>query len=186
VIVNLVDRPGGEPETSWIIALDSLAVPVEEVVRELEALTWLAGEEYPAMSIMDSRQGVHNWGASASFAEFVLSIASGGLAGLSATAVDAAARDLFRKFRERADGDDWGNVITEEQAVQVAKSRLAMQYGVAPEELSVWKAETDSVTQAHTFHFRHPDGRTFGAIVGIIKDSPTCMRIWREAASNGS
>ncbi|MFF7394555.1 hypothetical protein ACFZAE_39850 [Streptomyces scabiei] len=182
VIVNLTDHPSGDPETSWIIALDSLAVSVEDVMSELERLTWLAGEEYPAMSSLQSRQGAYNWGASSSFAEFVLSIASGGMGGLSAMAVDAAVRDVFRKLRERANGDDWGNVISEEEASQVAMSRIATQYGVPSEELTVQRAETYATTPAHEFLFRHADGRTFGAVVGIVKDSPTCMRIWREIA----
>ncbi|MFD5103611.1 hypothetical protein [Streptomyces albidochromogenes] len=182
VIVHLTDHPSGDPETSWIIALDSLDLPVEDVMSELQTLTWLAGDEYPAMSSLQSRQGVYNWGASNSFAEFVLSVASGGIGGLSAMAIDAAVRDLFTKLRERANGDDWGSVISEENASQVARSRIATQYGVPSDELTIQRAETDATIRTHEFLFRHTDGRTFGAVVGIVKDSPTCMRIWREAA----
>ncbi|MFD5265263.1 hypothetical protein [Streptomyces sp. NPDC058335] len=182
MIVNLTDHPSVEPETSWIISLDSLDVPVEDVVSELETLTWLAGDEYPAMSSLRSRQSVFNWGASGSSAEFVLSIASGGLGGLSAMAIDTAVRDVFRKLRERANGDDWGNAISEENASQVARSRIATQYSVPSDELTALRAETDIGQRTHEFLFRHSDGRTFGAVVGLVKDSPTCMRIWREIA----
>jgi hypothetical protein len=186
VIVNLTDHPNDDPETTWIITLDSLDFPVDDVMSELEKLTWLAGDEYPAMSSLQSRQGVYNWGASNSFAEFVLSIASGGMGGLSAIAIDTAVRDLFRKLRERASGDDWGNTVSEENACRVARSRIATQYSVPPDELTTQRTETDTTQRTHEFLFRHADGRTFGAVVGIVKDAPTCMRIWREAATSGS
>ncbi|MFE8960319.1 hypothetical protein [Streptomyces iakyrus] len=186
VIVNLTDHPSGDPETSWIIALDSLDLPVEDIMSELEKLTWLAGDEYPAFSSLQSRQGVYNWGASNSFAEFILSVASGGMGGLSAIAIDAAVRDMFRKLRERANGDDWGDVISEENASQVARSRLATQYNVPSDELTTLRAETNTEQRTHEFLFRHSDGRKFGAVVGIVKDSPTCMRIWRECGTNES
>ncbi|MBT2871273.1 hypothetical protein [Streptomyces sp. McG7] len=186
VIVNLTDHPSDDPETSWIIALDSLDFPIEDVMSELEALAWLAGGEYPVMSNLQSRQGVYNWGSSHSFAEFVLSIASGGIGGLSAMAIDTAVKDLFRKFRERANGDDWGDAISEENASQVARSRIATQYSVLPDELTTQRVETDTAQRTHEFLFRHTDGRTFGAVVGIVKDSPTCMRIWRQVAISES
>ncbi|MFK4118046.1 hypothetical protein [Streptomyces longwoodensis] len=186
VIVNLTDHPSGDPETSWIIALESLDFPVDDVMSELEKLTWLAGDEYPAMSSLRSRQGIHNWGASNSFAEFVLSIASGGIGGLSAMVIDTAVRDLFRRLCERANGDDWGDAISEESACQVARSRIATQYSVPSDELTVQRTETDTAQRTHEFLFRHADGRTFGAVVGLVKDAPTCMRIWRVAAASGS
>ncbi|WP_371660968.1 hypothetical protein [Streptomyces sp. NBC_00280] len=179
VIVNLTDHPGIEPEVSWILPLDALDMSVEETIEQLQALTWLTGEEYPVMSSLQSRYGVHNWGSSSSFAEFVLSLSAGGLGSLGATAIDTAVRGGLRKLRDRARGDDWGNVISEEDALSVAKSRIASQYNVEAEELTVRRSQTDSVERSHEFEFTHADGRSFGAVVGIFKDSPTCTRIWR-------
>ncbi|MFE2094901.1 hypothetical protein [Streptomyces sp. NPDC059460] len=183
VIVNLTDYPGTAPEASWILPLDALDMSVEETIEQLQALTWLTGEEHPVMSSLQSRYGVHNWGSSSSFAEFILNMSAGGFGALGATAIDAAVRDTFRKLRDRARGDDWGSVISEEDALSVAKSRIASQYDVEAEELTVRKAQTDAVVRSHEFEFGHADGRAFGAVVGIFKDSPTCMRIWRSGPS---
>ncbi|MGW6902654.1 hypothetical protein ACWGF2_39695 [Streptomyces sp. NPDC054919] len=183
VIVNLTDYPGTDPETSWILPLDALDMSVEDTIEQLQALTWLAGEEYPVMSSLQSRYGVHNWGSSSSYAEFILNMSAGGFGSLGATVIDSAVRSTFRKLRDRARGDDWGNMISEDDALGVAKSRIAAQYQVQAEELTVRKAQTDAADQSHEFEFDHADGRSFGAVVGIFKDSPTCMRIWREGPS---
>lgn len=179
VIMNLTDHPGVEPEVSWILPLDSLDMSVEETIEQLQALTWSTGEDYPVMSSLQSRYGIHNWGSSSSFAEFILSLSAGGLGSLGATAIDAAVRNSFRKLRDRARGDDWGDVISEEDALSVAKSRVASQYNVEAEALIVRRAQTDVVERSHEFEFTHADGRSFGAVVGIFRDSPTCTRIWR-------
>ncbi|MEW2312246.1 hypothetical protein AB0918_27045 [Streptomyces sp. NPDC006864] len=186
VIVNLTDHPGVEPEVSWILPLDALDMSVEETIEQLQALTWSTGEEYPVMSSLHSRYGIHNWGSSSSFAEFILSLSAGGLGSLGATAIDAAVRESFRKLRDRARGDDWGDVISEEDALGVAKSRIASQYNIEAEALSVRRAQTDAVERSHEFEFIHTDGRSFGAVVGIFKDSPTCMRIWRSGTDAAS
>ncbi|GAB3952919.1 hypothetical protein [Streptomyces sparsus] len=186
VIVNLTEHPQSEPETSWIIALDSLDMSVEDTASQLESLTWLSGEQYPVMSSLNSRHGVHNWGASSSFAEFILNVSAGGLGGLGAAAVDAAVRDLFGKFRERSAGDQWGNVISEEDAARVALARISTQYGVPSTELTIHKALTDAANCSHEFSFKHADGRAYGAVVGIVEDSPTCMRLWREVAPDSA
>ncbi|MET3984781.1 hypothetical protein [Streptomyces sp. PvR034] len=186
VIVNLTKYPRGEPETSWVISLDSLGISVEEAMAELQTLTWMAGKQYPVMSSLNSRLGIHNWGASSSFVEFVLDMSAGGLGGLSATAIDTAVRDLFSRFRSRARSDEWGALISEEDALSVARSRISTQYSVAVEDLAVQRAEADASDQSHSFGFSHPDGRSFGAVVGIVKDSPTCMRIWREGPESAA
>ncbi|MFI1782362.1 hypothetical protein [Streptomyces rubiginosohelvolus] len=186
VIVNLTDHPGVEPEVSWILPLVALDMSVEETIELLQALTWSTGEEYPVMSSLQSRSGIHNWGSSSSFAEFVLSLSAGGLGSLGATAIDSAVRESFRKLRDRARGDDWGDVISEADALSVAKARIASQYSIEAEELTVRRALTDAVERSHEFDFTHTDGRSFGAVVGIFKDSPTCTRIWRSGTDTAS
>lgn len=186
VIVNLTEHPGVDPEVSWILPLDALDMSVEETIEQLQALTWSTGEDYPVMSSLQSRYGIHNWGSSSSFAEFILSLSAGGLGSLGATAIDAAVRESFRKLRDRARGDDWGDMISEEDAMNVAKSRIVSQYNVEAEVLTVRKVETDVVERSHEFEFVHADGRSFGAVVGIFKDSPTCMRIWRSGPDPAS
>ncbi|MEU5329075.1 hypothetical protein [Streptomyces parvus] len=179
VIVNLTDHPGVEPEVAWILPLDALDMSVEETIEQLQALTWSTGDEVPVMSSLQSRYGIHNWGSSSSFAEFILSLSAGGLGSLGATAIDAAVRESLRKLRDRARGDNWGDVISEEDALDLAKSRIASHYTIEAEALTVRRAQTDAVERSHEFDFVHTDGRSFGAVVGIFKDSPTCMRIWR-------
>ncbi|MFH9367311.1 hypothetical protein ACH4K8_16685 [Streptomyces anulatus] len=186
VIVNLTDHPESDPRTSWILSLDALDMTVEDTMGMLESLTWLGGGEYPAMSSLRSRTGVYNWGASSSSSQFVLDLAASGLAGMGVVAIDAGVRAVFRKLRDRARGDDWGGVISEEDALTVAKSRIASQYGVEQDDLAVRRAQTDAVDHSHEFEFDHSDGRSFGAVVGIFKDSPSCTRIWREAPTDTS
>ncbi|MEV3849337.1 hypothetical protein ACIF6H_03565 [Streptomyces microflavus] len=186
VIVNLTDHPGVEPEVSWILPLDALDMSVEETVEQPQALTWSTGEEYPVMSSLQIRYGIHNWGSSSSLAEFILSLSASGLGSLGATAIDAAVRESFRKLRDRARDDDWGDVISEEDALSVAKSRITSQYNVEAEELTLRRAQTDAVERSHEFEFTHTDGRSFGAVGGIFKDSPTCTRIWRSGTDAAS
>ncbi|MEF2528323.1 hypothetical protein [Streptomyces sp. CS62] len=183
IIVSLSDYAGGEPSESWVLTVDGLDMTVDETLRQLQELTWATKGEYPVMSSLRSRQGVHDWGASSAFVEFILDVSASGVGALGAVAFEAAVRDLFSRFRSRSRGDYWGNTISEEDALAVARRRVASQYGVEPEELSVQRAEIDAVDGAHDFRFSHADGRTFGAVVGILRDSPTCMRIWREEPS---
>ncbi|MFJ3911236.1 hypothetical protein [Streptomyces vinaceus] len=180
VIVNLTEYPGTEPEVSWILSLDSADITVEEAIAELRALAWMAGQKHPTPNSVRSRQGIHDWGGSSSFAEFVLEMSAGGLGGLSATAIDAGVRDVLSRFRGRARSDAWGDLISEEDALRVARSRVATQYSVAAEDLVVERAEANARDQSHSFRFRHTDGRSFGADVGIVKESPSCMKVWRE------
>ncbi|MFD6937322.1 hypothetical protein ACFWAP_14390 [Streptomyces goshikiensis] len=108
IVVNLTDYPGSDPQASWIIALDGLDMSVEDMMRELQELTWATKDDYPVMSSLRSRQGVHNWGASSTFAEFILDMSAGGVGALGAVGFQAAVRDLFGRFRVRSRGDYWG------------------------------------------------------------------------------
>ncbi|MCX4819963.1 hypothetical protein OG883_08605 [Streptomyces sp. NBC_01142] len=182
-VVKLADQPASEPDEVWILTLDEFQMPAEEVIKELQSLTWLPGAEYPLMSNISTRQGITNWGASSSFSEFILQMGAGGLGGVQAAAVTTGVSALYGKFRDRSRGDHWGDVISEETALAVAKTHIASQYGVAANSLTLLRSETDAANKSFEFAFNHPDGRSFGAEVGVIKDSPTCMRIWRQAAS---
>ncbi|WP_327375416.1 hypothetical protein OG393_16545 [Streptomyces sp. NBC_01216] len=180
--MKLTEHPTSEPDQVWVLSLDTFQMPADDVIKELEALTWLPGAEYPVMSHISARQGVTNWGASSSFMEFVLEMSSSGLGGVATLAVSAAVKELYSKLRGRSQGDHWGDVISEETAVAVAKQRIASQYGVEGDSLTLSRSETDAANRSFHFAFSHPDGRSFGAEVGILKDAPTCMRIWRQVA----
>ncbi|WP_128643420.1 hypothetical protein [Streptomyces sp. SS] len=180
--MKLTDHPTSAPDEVWILSLDSFQMPADDVIKELEALTWLRGAEYPTMSRISSRQGITNWGASSSFIEFVLEMSSNGAGGVGTVVVAAAVKALYSKFRERSQGDHWGDVVPEETAIAVAKLRIASQYSVESESLTLSRSETDAANRSFTFTFNHPDGGSFGAEVGILKDAPTCMRIWRQVS----
>ncbi|MEU5689539.1 hypothetical protein DEJ48_18795 [Streptomyces venezuelae] len=181
-IVKLTDHPTSEPDEVWVLSLDSFEMPADDIIKELEALTWLRGAEYPAMSHISSRQGITNWGASSSFMEFVLEMSSNGMGGVTTVVVSEAVKALYSKLRRRSQGDHWGNVISEETAIAVAKQRIASQYDVEGDSLTLSRSETDAANHSFHFTFSHPDGRSFGAEVGILRDAPTCMRIWRQVA----
>ncbi|MFJ3580972.1 hypothetical protein ACIPPS_01875 [Streptomyces sp. NPDC090127] len=183
-IVKLMDHPTSEPDEVWILSVDSFEMATEEVIKELQALTWLPDAEYPLMSHISVRHGITNWGASSTFAEFVLEMGAGGLGGVEAVAVTAAIRSLYGKFRGRSQGDHWGDMIPEDTAAAEAKRRIAAQYEVEAETLTLSRSETDAANKTFDFTFTHSDGRSFGAQVGVLRDSPTCMRIWRQATSD--
>ncbi|MEU8838485.1 hypothetical protein AB0D97_05030 [Streptomyces roseus] len=183
VIVNLTEYPGMQPDTSWVLSLDSLDIPAEEALGELRTLSRIGPTGRPVPNSLSSRAGEHDWGGSSSSAEFLLELSAGGLGALSATAIDAAVRDVFRRLRARARSDSWGELMTEEQALGAARTRIAAQYGVPADELVVQGAEVDAVEGTHAFTFSHADGRSFGAVVGLLKDAPSCMRVWRKGRS---
>ncbi|MFE7515625.1 hypothetical protein ACFU8I_31035 [Streptomyces sp. NPDC057540] len=181
-IVKLTDHPALDPDEVWIFSLDSFDMPADDVIKELEALTWLRGAQYPAMSQISSRQGITNWGASSSFMEFVLEMSSNGAGGVATVVVSEAVKALYSKLRGRSRGDHWEDVVSEETAIAVAKRRITSQYNVEGDSLTLSRSETDAANRSFHFTFSHPDGRSFGAEVGILKDAPTCMRIWRQVA----
>ena len=181
-IVKLTDHPTSEPDEVWVLSLDSFEMPADDIIKELENLTWLRGAEYPVMSHISSRQGITNWGASSSFMEFVLEMSSNGMGGVTTVVVSEAVKALYSKLRRRSQGDHWGDVISEETAIAVAKQRIATQYDVEGDNLTLSRSETDAANRSFHFIFSHPDGRSFGAEVGILRDAPTCMRIWRQVA----
>ncbi|WP_322870474.1 hypothetical protein [Streptomyces goshikiensis] len=185
-IVKITDHPTSEPDEVWVLSLDSFQMPADYVIKELQALTWLRGAACPAMSQISSQQGITNWGASSSSMEFVLAMSSNGAGGVAAVAVAGAVKALYSKLRERSQGDRWGDVVSEETAIAVAKQRIASQYGVEGSNLVPSRSETDAGNRSFQFAFSHPDGRSFGAEVGILKNAPTCMRIWRQVAPKQS
>ncbi|MEU3952835.1 hypothetical protein AB0F45_11000 [Streptomyces achromogenes] len=180
--MKLTDHPTSEPDEVWVLSLDSFEMPADDVIKELEALTWLRGTEYPAMSHISSRQAITNWGASSSFMEFILEMSSNGMGGIATVVVSEAVKALYSKLRERSQGDHWGDAVSEETAIAVAKQRIASQYSVEGDSLTLSRSETDAENRRFHFAFSHPDGRSFGAEVGLLKDAPTCMRIWRQVA----
>ncbi|WP_330297758.1 hypothetical protein [Streptomyces sp. NBC_00503] len=180
--MKITDHPTSEPDEVWVLSLSSFQMSADDVIKELQALTWLRGAEYPAMSQISSRQGITNWGASSSSIEFVLEMSSNGAGGVATVVVSGAVKALYAKFRERSQGDRWGSMVSEETAAAVAKQRIASQYSVEGDSLTLSRSETDAATRSFHFAFSHPDGRSFGAEVGIVKEAPTCMRIWRQVA----
>ncbi|MCI4039898.1 hypothetical protein [Streptomyces sp. TRM75563] len=180
--MKITEHPASEPDEVWILSLDSFQMPADDVIKDLQALTWLPGAEYPAMSHISYRQGIANWGSSSSFMEFILQVSSDGMAGVGTVAVSAAIKKLYSKLRERSQGDHWGDLVPEETAIAVAKQRIASQYSLESESLTLTQSEADVANRSFRFTFSHPDGGSFGAEVGILKDAPTCMRIWRHVA----
>ncbi|MFI1923437.1 hypothetical protein [Streptomyces sp. NPDC020377] len=182
-IVKLTDHPTSAPDEVWILSLDGFQMPSEDVIKELLSLTHLPGGDYPVMSHIGSRQGITNWGASSSFVEFILEMSSSGLGGVGTVAVAAAIKSRYAKFRDRSRGDHWGDMISEETALELARMRIAAQYDVDRESLRLSRSETDAASQRFEFTFNHPDGRSFGAEIGILRRAPTCTRIWRQVAT---
>ncbi|MEV6198793.1 hypothetical protein AB0M64_02325 [Streptomyces sp. NPDC051771] len=181
--MKLTAHLSAEPEEIWILDVESLEMTSDEVIKELQDLTWRPGAPFPLMSSIRGRQSILNWGASSSLSEFILEMGAGGLGGLEAAGLAAAIRYTYGKFRDRSQGDPWGESIAEEVALAQAKARIVEHYGVAEDALTVRRAETNAVDKRFEFTFSHTDGRSFGAEVGVIKDAPTCMRLWREAPS---
>lgn len=179
--VKLLDQLDAEPSEVWILNVESLEMTSDEVVKELQDLTSRPGARYPLMSNISARQGILNWGASSSLSQFLLEMGAGGLGSIEAAGIAAAIRYTYGKFRDRSQGDPWGESISEDVALAQAKARIVEHYGVAEDALSVQRAETNAADKRFEFTFAHTDGRSFGAEVGVIKDSPTCMRLWREA-----
>ncbi|QGZ49990.1 hypothetical protein GPZ77_17855 [Streptomyces sp. QHH-9511] len=178
-----MDHPSVEPDEIWILNVEGLEMTADEVIKELQDLTWPPGQPFPLMSNIGARQGIMNWGASSSFSEFLLEMGAGGLGGLEAAGLGAAIRYTYGKFRARSQGDPWEDSISEDVALAQAKARIVEYYSVAEDDLSVQRSETDGVDEIFKFTFIHLDGRTFGAEVGVIRQSPTCMRLWRAAPS---
>ncbi|MFF9274587.1 hypothetical protein [Streptomyces griseosporeus] len=182
IVVALVEDLGHYPYEVWDLGLDHLDMFTEEVLEELHAIAWAEGNRYPSHYTMGGRTGQHNWGASGSFSEIIMQVASNAGGGVGAVATTAAIKSVYEKLRSRAHGDAWRTMPSEERAVELAKSRLHQHYAVAVDKLTVIRSDMDVQAQRYDIELSHEDGRKFGATVGAIRGMPSCTRVWAEGA----
>lgn len=180
ISVALVEDLAFYPQEVWDLGLTQLDMLTEEIVAEFDAITWAGGSEYPDHSAISAKLGRLEWGASGSFGEFALDVATGSAGGVGAVATVAAIKAMFEKLKGRSQRESWDDVPTEDRAILLTKSRIHRHYGVAEDKLTVVRSDVDTLASRYDLEFLHEDGRKFGATVGAIAGIATCTRIWSE------
>jgi hypothetical protein len=180
ISVALGDDLGHYPDEVWDLDLDHLDMFTEEVIDELDAITWAEGEQAPSHSTVSARTGQHNWGASGSYSEIIMQVSMGTAGGAGATAIAAAVKMVYEKLKSRSQGDSWRRLPSTEEAAGLARSRIHQHYDVAIDKLTVIRSSVDAEAQRYDLEFIHEDGRKFGGTVGAITGMPSCTRVWAE------
>lgn len=183
ISVSLVEDLSFYPQEVWGICLCDLDLFTEEIVAELDKISWADGNEYPRSRTFSARYGVHEWGASGSFANIAMQLATDAAGGASAVAVVAAIGAVFRKLKSRSQGEMWRTVPTTEEAIRLAKARIKEHYDIAVDNLEVIASEIDAEANRYDLTFAHSDGRKFGATVGAVSGLATCVRVWSDGAT---
>ncbi|MFJ9567757.1 hypothetical protein ACIRQQ_48040 [Streptomyces fuscichromogenes] len=178
ISVALVDSMFHYPHEVWDLGLDSLDMFTEEVIDELDAIRWAEEKERPLHGTVVARTGKHNWGAEGSFSEIIMQVSWNAIGGVGAVAVTAAIKTVYGKLKSRAHADVWHSMPSQDQAIEIARSRLHQHYDVAVDRLTVVHSAVDAEAQRQEFEFRHEDGRKFGATVGALAGMPSCTRVW--------
>ncbi|WP_158709341.1 MULTISPECIES: hypothetical protein [unclassified Streptomyces] len=179
ISVSLGDDLGRYPDEVWELELNHLDMFVEEVIDELNTVIWAEERDVPLHSTVSARTGVHNWGASGSFSEVIMQVTTGTAGGIGATAIAAAIKVVFEKLKSRAEQRVW-QIRSLEEAEQLARSGLHRHYQVAVEKLTLVQSAIDAESHRYDLEFAHEDGRKFGAVVGALETTPSCLRLWAD------
>ncbi|MEU6392862.1 hypothetical protein [Streptomyces sp. NPDC046939] len=110
----------------------------------------------------------------------IMQVTTGTAGGIGATAITAAIKVVFEKLKNSAEQGDWPQVQTLDEAEQLARSGLHRHYQVAVEKLNLVRSGIDAESHRYDLEFVHEDGRKFGAVVGALESTPSCLRLWAD------
>ncbi|MET9460523.1 hypothetical protein ABZY05_36480 [Streptomyces canus] len=179
ITVQIVPHPTAYPEEVWEVDLEHVDMSTEEILEELSRIAWAEGGKYPANFVLSGRHGHHSWGASGSFAEFVIQMSSGMGGGLGVLAVQAAIKGAFEKIRKRATRDSWENLASEEEARNLARMKIHAHYDIPLEDLALTGSQADASTATYAFSFTGL-GKKFGAQVTTLEGITCCTKVWMQ------
>ncbi|MCZ1001470.1 hypothetical protein O1M63_30900 [Streptomyces mirabilis] len=152
----------------------------DAILEELRSIAFLGGElEIPESHILSGREGQTNWGASGSFAEYLIDVSADVLSGAGAAGIGVLVHGVFSRIRARPDSPR--EPLSIHDARELLKSHISLHYGIPCEGL-IEKQSSSSLTDGvKEFGFVAPDGTEFGGSVGG-EDPLRCTKVWRKSA----
>ncbi|MEU6677671.1 hypothetical protein [Streptomyces sp. NPDC046925] len=178
LVVRIAENPTHYPTAAFTMEMGENAFGGDEILEQLHKIASLDGKlEFPEMHQLSGRESQTNWGASGSFAEYVIEISANILSTAGAAGVGLLVHKAFSKIRAR--NDYHPEPLTLEAAQNLLKAHISLHYDIPHEELTE-KESTSSLTDgAFTIVFFSPDGAEYGGSVGG-EDPLQCTKVWRK------
>jgi hypothetical protein len=181
IIVRLVDNPSEDPIEVWTYEPGPLDIPQEDTFAELHRVATLNDTlEYPISNVISIKESSTNWGASGTFGEYVISVASGLTGGLGVVALVAATKSVFERVRNRAGSPPEQWELNVEQAEHILKEHIERSYGISRDNLTPIESAVSPNSGQYEFTFSAPDGMGYGGVVSPVGGMPGCTKVWRK------
>ncbi|MGW7330568.1 hypothetical protein ACWGIU_18635 [Streptomyces sp. NPDC054840] len=183
VVVRAVRLPAEPPESAWTLELGEVDLTADEILHELHKITTLDGKlKYPHPNRLRSTENQHDWGASASFGEYLLEFSSDYGAGVGAAATFAAIQHAFRRISARSTHAPSREPISIDEARQLLRDHLAVNFTTALDQLTEIEYSHDLESEMHKFTFALPSGERFGGTIGSGEGALRCTNVWRRSS----
>ncbi|WP_159031839.1 hypothetical protein [Streptomyces lydicus] len=164
------------PKEVWTLELDDNSMGGDAILDELRTIAFLDGAlEIPASHVLRSSESQTNWGASGSFAEYLIEVSVNLAGGAGAAGLGVVVKSVFDRIQKRSSQER--DPLTTEQARSLVKAHIALHYGIQTDSLVEKKSMHSLSDGVKEFTFASQDGVEFGGAIGG-SDPARCTRVW--------
>ncbi|MEU0184180.1 hypothetical protein ABZ312_23760 [Streptomyces sp. NPDC006207] len=184
ISVRVVDQLIHYPSEVWSYELGEVDATGDDIAEYLHSIATLDGhKEYPTSNVVSIQESRTNWGASGSFAEYAITLASDITGGAGAVAFAAAVRTAFERIKTRSRPDAPSAEITAEEAQEILRRHIVRNYDIDNESLQEISSASSPISGTFEFSFLAPDGTEYGGIVSPVDGLPGCTKVWRKSTT---
>ncbi|MFG2825516.1 hypothetical protein ACGFX4_39580 [Kitasatospora sp. NPDC048365] len=166
------------PREAWTLRIFDAEVDSDTIREELSKVASLDGSlACPVANSFKAVERRTDWGASSTFAEYMIEVSQGILSNGGSAVVGAAVTMAFNRIKKRTGAQDSRASLTMEGAADLVRRDIERLYDEPTNSLTITASSFTAETNVYEFTLTGTAG-TYRGTVGELEEQPACTHVW--------